>query len=248
MNIKKNILLVEDELVISLNLKQQLERDFNYMVTIVNTGEKALDKISDFVDIVLMDISLGAGMNGIETANKILEVMDLPIIFVSNHIDAEMMNKIEKISYGYMPKNIDILILNSAIKIALKLFNTQQKTNDVFENSINGICVFKAIYDDNYNIVDCEHLKFNKPYEKHAGITQDAVGKTILEIFSNNAEFLDLIPTFVKVMRNQKPINLHWQYKKSGSWYDLSIFPTRNHSQFAVIVENITEKKNIECL
>ncbi len=242
--IKKQILLVEDEVIIAFSLKSRLEKEYNYNVTICDSGEKALDKVNIYTDLVLMDISLGSGMDGIETSKKILEIVKLPIIFVSNRMDNETMSKIESFSYGYVNKNSDLIILNSAIKIALKLFDSMQKTDDVFNYSINGICIFKAIYDNvGGKVIDCEYLKLNKAYENLFNLTQDVVGKTIKETREGESQILDFISFVENVLYTQKAKSIECKLERNEQWYNLLCFPTRNHSQFAVIAENITERK-----
>ncbi len=64
---KKSILLVEDEHVTCLMMERTLRRG-GYHTLVVNSGEDALDILECVkgVDLVLMDINLGEGMNGIE--------------------------------------------------------------------------------------------------------------------------------------------------------------------------------------
>lgn len=243
--IKKLVLLVENETVIALSLKMKLE-EYGYNVIICTSGEQAIEKVGENVDIVLMDISLGNGMDGIETAEKILEKVDLPIIFTSAYIDQKVMDRIEKFSYGYIQKNFNIVLLNTAIKIAIKLFNEKQKTNDVFDHSINGICVYRMIYNDKYEAIDCEHLKMNKSFEELTDVTQDAIGKTMMEIHRDNPEIKRIIKDYAKVVRNQEPLKKEFYYGHDNKWFNMSVFPTRNHSQFAVVLENISERKEKE--
>ena len=58
------------------------------------------------LDLILMDIDLGKGMDGTEAAQIILHNREIPIVFLSNHTEKEIVNKTEKItSYGYVVKN-----------------------------------------------------------------------------------------------------------------------------------------------
>jgi PAS domain S-box-containing protein len=132
---KKKLLLVEDEALIALGNKRSLER-YGYEATIASCGEKALEILesgTDF-DLVLMDIDLGKGMDGTETASLVLQKHDLPIVFLSSHTEPEIVEKTEKISsYGYVVKNSSITVLDASIKMAFKLFEANQqlkKTRD----------------------------------------------------------------------------------------------------------------------
>ncbi|MBN1499747.1 MAG: PAS domain S-box protein [Spirochaetes bacterium] len=129
-NGKKSILLVEDESVIALSEKMQLE-DYGYNVITVNTGEKAVKSIEDRpeIDLVLMDIDLGDGPDGTQFAELILMRRDVPLVFLSSHSEPEIVAKTEKItSYGYVVKNSGITVLDASIKMAFKLFDANKKT------------------------------------------------------------------------------------------------------------------------
>ncbi|MCC5814179.1 MAG: PAS domain S-box protein, partial [Leptospira sp.] len=127
---KKNILLVEDDILIALLEIKQLE-NYGYSVKHLPSGEMAIDCISENlypVDLILMDIDLGLGMDGTKTAENILKLREIPIIFLSSHIEPELVEKTEKItSYGYVVKNSGITILDTSIKMAFKLFESYQQ-------------------------------------------------------------------------------------------------------------------------
>jgi len=104
MSMKKTLLLVEDEAIIAMTEKFALEK-YGYDVVHVNTGEKAIELMGTApdIDLILMDIDLGEGLDGTQTAEMILEQQDIPIVFVSSHSEREIVEKTEKItSYGYV--------------------------------------------------------------------------------------------------------------------------------------------------
>ena len=116
---KKTLLLVEDEVLIAMGRQQELEKH-GYNVLTVNTGEKAIavSKENIDIDLILMDIDLGCGIDGSEAAKRILSNMDIPILFLSNHIKTEIVAVIT--SYGYVAKSVDTAELNILIKMALR--------------------------------------------------------------------------------------------------------------------------------
>ncbi|HUX41809.1 MAG TPA: PAS domain S-box protein [Rectinemataceae bacterium] len=131
---KKNLLLVEDEAVIAMMEKRQLQK-YGYNVITVLTGEKAIQSIDEgqLVDLILMDINLGTGMDGTETASMILRTRDIPVIFLSSHTEPEVVERTENISsYGYVVKSSSITVLDASIKMAFKLFeaNTTIRQSD----------------------------------------------------------------------------------------------------------------------
>src|SRR6056297_2653485 len=105
---------------------------YGYIVHHVTNGENAVQTIlkEDFkIDLILMDIELGSGIDGTQPAAEILKHKDIPIVFLSSHTEPEVVEKTEKItSYGYVVKNSGIVVLDASIKMALKLF--QAKMNE----------------------------------------------------------------------------------------------------------------------
>lgn len=128
----KTILLVEDEFIITMVEKKLLE-NFGFNVLTAATGEDAIEvfKNNDTIDLVLMDIDLGDGIDGTEAATTILKERPVPIVFLSSHTEPEIVEKTEKItSYGYILKNSGTTVLDASIKMAFKLFDAQQKMNE----------------------------------------------------------------------------------------------------------------------
>jgi DNA-binding NarL/FixJ family response regulator len=53
-----------------------------------------------------MDIDLGKGMDGTQAAEIILQDHDIPLVFLSNHTEMEIVKKTDNItSYGYVIKS-----------------------------------------------------------------------------------------------------------------------------------------------
>jgi CheY-like chemotaxis protein len=122
------ILLVEDEALIALGEKAQLE-GHGYTVSTTTSGEEAigLADTGEF-DLILMDIDLGPGkLDGTEAARRILQLQDIPIVFLTSHSEQEMVDRVEGISgYGYVLKNSGEFVLNQSIRMALKLHEAHQ--------------------------------------------------------------------------------------------------------------------------
>ena len=128
--IKKRILLVEDEFLVAILELKDLEKK-GYLVQHVGSGEEAVKAILDaaiHVDLILMDIDLGPGIDGTQAAERILKHNDIPVVFLSSHTEPEVVEKTEKItSYGYVVKNTGVTVLDASIKMALKLFEARME-------------------------------------------------------------------------------------------------------------------------
>ena len=91
---KKTILLVEDEAFIRVVEMESL-KDAGYEVIAVPSGENAVEVVrtGSPVDVILMDINLGKGMDGIDAAQEILKDHDIPVIFLSNYTEKEIVER-----------------------------------------------------------------------------------------------------------------------------------------------------------
>lgn len=129
---RQTILLVEDEAIIAMNQTMQLKK-YGYAVITVPDGQKAIDTVENeknAIKLILMDIDLGDGMDGTETARLILNEHDIPILFLSGHIEQDIVEKTENItSYGYVVKNSGITVLDASIKMAFKLHDAYRNLN-----------------------------------------------------------------------------------------------------------------------
>ena len=126
---KKTLMLVEDDFLIALGKQKELEK-YGYNVIHANTGEKAVQISGENleIDLILMDIDLGVGIDGTEAAELILKDRDVPVVFMSSHTEPEIVEKTEKItSYGYVVKGSSNTVLDASIKMAFRLFEEKKR-------------------------------------------------------------------------------------------------------------------------
>lgn len=118
---KALVLIVEDENIIARDIQNCL-RKLGYSVAgICSTGEKAIDSVRELKpDLVLMDIKLKGELSGIDTAQHIKKMHDLPVIFLTAFADEETLEK-AKITepYGYIIKPFKEVELMTNIELAL---------------------------------------------------------------------------------------------------------------------------------
>lgn len=116
------VMVVEDEFIIALDIKDVV-RGFGYnVVAVATSGNDAVEKASKFKpELVLMDIMLKGKIDGVEAAEIIRQKLDIPIIFVSSFSDEESVVRASKVSdYGYLIKPFDNKQLKEVIEAALK--------------------------------------------------------------------------------------------------------------------------------
>lgn len=126
---RKTLLLVEDEAVIAISEAETL-RKIGFSVVTAPTGERAIEIVHSGrdIDLILMDIDLGRGMNGIRAAEIIQAEHDIPVLFLSSHTEPEIVNSTDTItSYGYVVKNLGETVLIASIKMAFRLHEANRK-------------------------------------------------------------------------------------------------------------------------
>jgi DNA-binding response OmpR family regulator len=132
---KIKVLIVENEALIGAELSDNIN-DLGYMVTgIVNTGEKALESIDkNKPDIVLMDIKLKSGMDGIETSEVIKKKNGPPVIFLTAYLNDDLMKRAKVTEpFGYLIKPVDLRVLNSTIEVSLYKAKMESERNELLE-------------------------------------------------------------------------------------------------------------------
>ncbi|MBU4199011.1 MAG: PAS domain S-box protein [Verrucomicrobia bacterium] len=145
----KTILLVEDDAVTAMIEVIQL-KSFGYDVVAATFGKEAVEIATgnDKIDLVLMDINLGSGMDGTEAARQILGKRHLPIVFLTSHSEKEYVERVKAITrYGYIIKNSGDFVIQSSIEMAFELFEaneTLRKSEEKFRGfaeNLDGIAV-----------------------------------------------------------------------------------------------------------
>ena len=118
---KINILVVEDESIVSKDIQYSLNKLGYNVVGSSATGEKAIEIAKEeHPDLVLMDIMLKGPMNGIETAEIIKSELSIPVIFLTAYADESTLSK-AKITepYGYIIKPFKEIDLRTSIEMAI---------------------------------------------------------------------------------------------------------------------------------
>jgi CheY-like chemotaxis protein len=92
---KTRIMIVEDEAVTGIYVKNIMTRRGYVVTSIEGSGEEAVKRAElDKPDIVLMDIKLSGNMDGIDAAKIILERCSIPVIFLTAQSDANILEKL----------------------------------------------------------------------------------------------------------------------------------------------------------
>ncbi|NGP87841.1 response regulator [Fodinibius halophilus] len=116
----KKVLIVEDELIISMLIERMVGNMGHEVVDKVSSGEDAITAAFEHEpDIILMDIRLQGDINGIEAMSQIREKLDTPVIYISGNTDKLHMDQIESSDYiEFLSKPITFSELNRSFDMA----------------------------------------------------------------------------------------------------------------------------------
>lgn len=122
--------IVEDERIVALDLKFNLQQ-LGFVVTgMANSESEALAQVRrERPDVVLMDINLGRGGDGIQAAHQLKQEFGLPVIFLTAYAEPETLERAGlSAPYGYLLKPFELRELNATLRMALARREVEQKT------------------------------------------------------------------------------------------------------------------------
>lgn len=80
------ILVVEDEILISEDLKQKLQSLGHIVVGEALSGNSAIEQVRELrPEVILLDVRLRGQIDGLEVARRIRETQTTPIVFITAH-------------------------------------------------------------------------------------------------------------------------------------------------------------------
>lgn len=118
---KHRLLICEDERLIAMDLATRLTALGYRVVAHAASGEDAVRLAAELKpDLVLMDIVLGTGLDGIAAAERIHRQRDVPIIYLTAYSDDAVLTRAKATEpYGYLVKPFTTPDLSAAIEVAL---------------------------------------------------------------------------------------------------------------------------------
>jgi DNA-binding NarL/FixJ family response regulator len=116
------VMIVEDDVIVAEDLSRGL-RACGYEVGgyAVSSDEALALAHSMRPDLILMDVALGDGLDGISLARTIVDRIDVPIVFVTAYsADSFVDEAVRAGAAGYIVKPFQIRQVTAAIKVALR--------------------------------------------------------------------------------------------------------------------------------
>ena len=176
--IKRRILLVEDEAIVALDLRQRLEfLGFEVPGIAVNGADAIALARSSRPTLVLMDITIQGPIDGIETARRITAFMDVPIVFLTAYADNATVERAREVRpYGYLLKPFEERELVTTIEMAVYRHKSEAQARLLQQaiNSANTGIVVADAKDPGLAIVLC-----NPAFERMTGyLASEILGRS----------------------------------------------------------------------
>lgn len=247
---RKKLLLVEDEIIIAMSEANLLMQN-GYDVIIATSGKKAIEKIGNTPDIslILMDIDLGKGIDGTETAKIILDYKEIPIVFLTSHTEKEIVSKVKEITrYGYILKGSNDFVFLSSIEMAYELFDSHQKTKESerrFKNLFHKHnAIMLLINPESGDIIDA-----NLSAEKFYGHTLDTL--RTMTIFNINNLDKESINSEIEKAKKEERNYFIFPHKLSNGEIRIvevhsSPIDIDNENLLFSIIHDITDREKVE--
>ena len=116
------VLIVEDEAIVSMDLRYRLEAMGYSVIAEIRSGEEAVEAASQLhPDVVLMDIGLSGEMDGIDAAAQIRDHCDIPVVYVTAYVDEATLERAKATGpYGFLPKPFYDASLQAVVETAIQ--------------------------------------------------------------------------------------------------------------------------------
>jgi len=167
------ILVVEDEKILAMGLKRKLEI-MGYTVTgTASSGQEAVEMAGDGQpDLILMDIVLKGDMDGIDAAQQIISLYNIPVIYITAYADEKILERAMVTEpYGYLIKPFKETELKANIKMALYKHKAESKRKESIKKRLMddyNQFIFKSINEsiDETEIKETLSMAFEKSFEE----------------------------------------------------------------------------------
>lgn len=124
-----SVLVVEDEGIIARDIQVTLEKMGYSVPAIAATADEAVAKAVELnPDLILMDIILSNGPDGISAAERVHQQMQIPVVYLTAHSDSATLQKAKFTEpYGYIVKPVVERDLRISIEMALHRHRMDQR-------------------------------------------------------------------------------------------------------------------------
>jgi len=180
---RASILIVEDEAIVALDLRLQLQELGYQVVGVAASGQQAIDDAARLQpQLILMDVRLQGPLDGIAAAQAIRQRQDVPLIFLTSHSDDDTVNRAARTApYGYLTKPYQIKELRAGIEVALTKARMERQLREAdrwFAHTLQCVADGVVVTD-----VDARVRFLNPAAERLTGWSaEEAAGRSVADI------------------------------------------------------------------
>src|SRR5215831_3491353 len=178
------ILIVEDDRVVARDIQQQLSKIGHTVVGITPRGKDVVPLAIQWQpNLVLMDIRLEGGIDGIDAAQQIRERCGIPVIYLTAYADDQTLKRAGITEpFGYLLKPFEDSQLRTTIEMALYKHAAERKLRESerrYAVTLSSIGDAVIATDERLSITF-----MNSVAEALTGWTQvEAIGRPLAEVF-----------------------------------------------------------------
>lgn len=263
------IMIVDDDFLICEELRG-IVTDLEYEVAgVADSGKAAVEMALDVKpDVILMDIVMENGMDGIEAAGKIMESVDCAVIFVTGHGEDEIVERAKKVApHGYVLKPYTPMEIKSAVEIGFHKKQIKSRLNEAYDDVLTNLknrtseletsnhqleALIRAPTDSMLLLdLDGTVLAVNPIAAKRLRLkVAELVGKNVYDLLTN-----ELAKTrkgkHARVIQTKRPVRFVDQ--RGGAIFDNNVHPIFDNDgnviQLAIYAKDITKQvKSVKLL
>jgi PAS domain S-box-containing protein len=129
------VFIVEDEALIAMELADRLAHLGYVVCGTAARGETALESVpAARPDVVLMDVNLAGALSGVETAERLKPLLDVPIVFLTAYSDEPLLRgAMETSPAGFLLKPFEAREVHATIQTALRQHRLEQALRNANE-------------------------------------------------------------------------------------------------------------------
>lgn len=138
----RELLIVEDEGVTALHLREYLQKLGYTIIAVAGSGEQALLIVEQSrPDLVLMDVRLAGALSGTQTAKIIYERFRIPVVYITAHNDDATLEEMNTTGgYGLLTKPIRKVDLHPVIQLAISRHEKELQEREAELKSWQDLC------------------------------------------------------------------------------------------------------------
>lgn len=132
------ILIVEDEMLLAADLSMHMENLGYEVKEMLPSGQEALDYLEDNeIDLMLVDIRLEGGLDGVAMVQQMQKTMQIPVIYLTSNTDDLTFNRAKETDpHAFLSKPFNKLDLQRAIELTIERINKGGEVSEASEGPL----------------------------------------------------------------------------------------------------------------